>query len=110
MGHEGVKACLRSGANDLGGTLMDETITRSAGASNGQEMTPTQMEHTIRSLGRIPRQRTTVYDTAPEERYRASFAATRHPKRSPLAGESPPMYDEMSGRAAAIDQGAASAT
>ena len=77
MGHEGVKTCLRSGANDLGGTLMDETITRSAGASNGQEMTPTQMEHTIRSLGRMPRQRTTVYDTAPEDRYRASFAATR---------------------------------
>ena len=36
MGPEGVKACLRSGANDLGGTLMDETITRSAGASHAQ--------------------------------------------------------------------------
>ena len=60
MGHEGVKACLRSGANDLGGTLMDETITRSAGASHGQEMTPMQMENTIRSLGRMPRQRNTA--------------------------------------------------
>ena len=77
MGHEGVKACLRSGANDLGGTLMDETITRSAGASHGQEMTPMQMENTIRLLGRTPRQRDTLYDTAPEDRYRASFAATR---------------------------------
>jgi FO synthase len=110
MGHEGVKTCLRSGANDLGGTLMDETITRSAGASNGQEMTPTQMEHTIRSLGRVPRQRTTVYDTAPEDRYRASFAATRRSRRPAVAGDGLPMYDEVAGIAAAIDQGAASAT
>ena len=81
MGHEGVKACLRSGANDLGGTLMDETITRSAGASHGQEMTPEQMESTIRSLGRVPRQRNTLYDPVPEDRYRASFAATRRFRR-----------------------------
>ena len=53
MGREGVKTCLRSGANDLGGTLMDETITRSAGASHGQEMTPAEMERIIRSLGRV---------------------------------------------------------
>ncbi len=73
MGPEGVKTCLRSGANDLGGTLMDETITRSAGASHGQEMTPAEMEGIIRSLGRRPRQRNTLYDTAPQDRYRASF-------------------------------------
>jgi len=73
MGPEGVKSCLRAGANDLGGTLMDETITRSAGAVHGQEMTPAVMEATIRSIGRAPRQRTTTYGTAPEERYRASF-------------------------------------
>jgi FO synthase len=75
MGPQGVKRCLVAGANDLGGTLMDETITRSAGASHGQEMTPAQMETAIRSLGRVPRQRDTLYGTAPEERYRASFAA-----------------------------------
>jgi FO synthase len=75
MGREGVKTCLRSGANDLGGTLMDETITRAAGASHGQEMTPAEMERTIRSLGRRPRQRDTLYRTVAEERYRASFAA-----------------------------------
>ncbi len=77
MGREGVKACLRSGANDLGGTLMDETITRSAGASHGTEMTPAEMEGIIRSLGRVPRQRDTLYRTAAQERYRASFGATR---------------------------------
>ena len=74
MGPEGVKVCLESGANDLGGTLMDETITRSAGAVHGQEMTPARMESIIRSIARIPRQRTTVYGDAPEERYAASFA------------------------------------
>ena len=79
MGPEGVKTCLRAGANDLGGTLMDETITRSAGAVHGQEMTPARMESIIGSLGRVPRLRTTVYGTAPEERKRAAFlAAARH--------------------------------
>jgi FO synthase len=77
MGPEGVKVCLESGANDLGGTLMDETITRSAGAVHGQEMTPARMEATIRSIGRTPRQRTTLYGDVPEERYAASFAPRR---------------------------------
>lgn len=74
MGREGVKSCLRSGANDLGGTLMEETITRAAGASHGQEMTPAEMERTIRSIGRRPRQRDTLYRTVAEDRYRAAFA------------------------------------
>jgi FO synthase len=77
MGHDGVKTCLRSGANDLGGTLMDETITRSAGATHGQEMAPAEMERIIRSLGRRPRQRDTLYRTVPQERYRASFTGAR---------------------------------
>ena len=55
---------------------MDESITRAAGASHGQEMTPAQMEDLILSLGRQPRQRNTLYQTVPEERYRASFAPT----------------------------------
>lgn len=75
MGPEGVKVCLQAGANDLGGTLMDETITRSAGAVHGAEMTPAALEHIICSIGRKPWQRTTVYETAPAERYRTSFAA-----------------------------------
>ncbi len=76
MGPEGVKACLRAGANDLGGTLMDESITRAAGASHGQEMTPVEMENIIRSLGRRPRQRTTLYGAAAKSRREASFAAS----------------------------------
>jgi FO synthase len=77
MGPDGVKVCLRSGANDLGGTLMDETITRSAGAVHGQEMTPDAMERIIRSIGRVPRQRNTIYGDVSDERYRASFAQLR---------------------------------
>jgi len=77
MGPDGVKACLTAGANDLGGTLMDETITRSAGAAHGQEMTPEAMERIIRSLGRVPRQRNTVYGSVSAERYRASFVPRR---------------------------------
>ena len=73
MGPEGVKVSLRAGANDLGGTLMDETITRSAGAVHGQEMTPAMMEGTIREIGRVPRQRDTTYRDVTAERYRTSF-------------------------------------
>jgi FO synthase len=73
MGPDGVKACLRAGANDLGGTLMDETITRSAGAVHGQEMSPAAMQAIARSIGRSPRQRSTTYGAVAEDRYRASF-------------------------------------
>jgi FO synthase len=61
MGLKGAKVCLRSGANDLGGTLMNESITRAAGAIHGQEMTPDILEETIRSCGRRPYQRSTLY-------------------------------------------------
>lgn len=61
MGPEGVKICLNSGANDLGGTLMNESITRAAGAIHGQEMTHVRMSELIKDIHRIPRQRTTTY-------------------------------------------------
>jgi FO synthase len=61
MGPDGVKECLRAGANDLGGTLMNESISRAAGASHGQEMTPAMMEDLIESVGRKARARTTLY-------------------------------------------------
>jgi FO synthase len=75
MGAGGADACLKAGANDLGGTLMNESITRAAGAVYGQEMPPESMEALIRSLGREPRQRTTLYANAPAERKTASFGA-----------------------------------
>jgi FO synthase len=75
MGQEGVKLCLGAGVNDLGGTLMNESITRAAGAVHGQEMPPREMDALVRSLGREPRQRTTTYGSVPEHRRRASFEA-----------------------------------
>ena len=75
LGPEGVAAALGAGVNDLGGTLMNESISRSAGAQHGQEMPPETMEQLIRANGRRPRQRTTLYGDAPAERRAASFAA-----------------------------------
>ena len=66
MGPEGVSAALAAGANDLGGTLMNESITRAAGTVHGQEMAPHRMEETIRAAGRRPVQRTTDYGRPPE--------------------------------------------
>ena len=75
MGARGAQAALAAGANDLGGTLMNETITRAAGARHGQEMPPAAMERLIRGIGRVPRQRTTLYADAPRERALAAAAA-----------------------------------
>jgi FO synthase len=75
MGPDGAAAALGAGANDLGGTLMNETITRAAGAVHGQEMPPERLESLIRALGREPAQRTTLYGDPPAERRAASFAA-----------------------------------
>ncbi|MDQ3507177.1 MAG: 5-amino-6-(D-ribitylamino)uracil--L-tyrosine 4-hydroxyphenyl transferase CofH [Actinomycetota bacterium] len=61
LGIEGAKLALESGCNDLGGTLMNESISRAAGASHGQEMLPGDLERAIREIGRTPRRRTTLY-------------------------------------------------
>jgi FO synthase len=53
---------LRSGANDFGGTLMEETISRMAGAEWGIRMTPDEFDDAIRAIGRIPAIRDTTYD------------------------------------------------
>jgi FO synthase len=88
LGPDGSREALRAGVNDLGGTLMNESISRSAGALYGQEMPPERMEELIRSAERMPRQRTTLYGTPPEERVRASFGAS--PVLEPL---NPPVKD-----------------
>jgi FO synthase len=75
MGPDGAAACLNAGANDLGGILMNETITRAAGAEHGQEFSPAAMDALIKRLGRAPRQRTTFYGTPPAERVAQSFNA-----------------------------------
>ena len=88
LGPDGITAALRAGVNDLGGTLMNESISRSAGARHGQEMSPERMEELIRASGRTPLQRTTLYADAPAERVRASFGA--RPLSEPI---NPPVKD-----------------
>ena len=61
LGKDGVKACLDAGVNDLGGTLMYESISRSAGAVHGQEFSTEDMCRLILDCNKVPRQRTTVY-------------------------------------------------
>jgi FO synthase len=82
LGPEGTRQALAAGVNDLGGTLMNESISRSAGAEFGQELPPERMEELIRSAGRVPRQRTTLYGDARSERVAASFGAA--PLAEPL--------------------------
>ena len=67
MGHEGVLAALAAGVNDVGGTLMNESITRAAGTQHGQETSPPAMVDMIRRAGRVPRQRSTAYGEVPAQ-------------------------------------------
>jgi FO synthase len=62
LGEDGAARLLNAGCNDLGGTLMGEIITRSAGASHGQEVSVGTLEHIIRHAGKIPVRRSTLYE------------------------------------------------
>jgi len=75
MGDDGVAACLAAGVNDLGGTLMNESISRAAGTQHGQELPPARMEALIRASGRMPQQRTTLYGDVPAGRRAAANTA-----------------------------------
>ncbi len=75
LGPDGALAALNAGASDMGGTLMNESISRAAGTQHGQEMPPEDMEALIRRAGRTPLQRTTLYEPASQERSAASFNA-----------------------------------
>ncbi len=61
MGHAGVRQMLQAGVNDLGGTLMDENISRAAGASHGQGLEEADFRELVAPLGRALEQRTTLY-------------------------------------------------
>ena len=63
LGAEMATEMLHTGVNDLGGTLMDESISRSAGADFGEELTPMEMVKLIRHAGRVPVRRNTLYHT-----------------------------------------------
>ncbi|MFM7419358.1 MAG: 5-amino-6-(D-ribitylamino)uracil--L-tyrosine 4-hydroxyphenyl transferase CofH, partial [Alphaproteobacteria bacterium] len=95
MGPEGAAMALQAGANDLGGTLMNESISRAAGTEHGQEFPPEAMERLILSIGRQPMQRSTTYGVVTREREQASRRAaplmpmvqTAPRKRVLLAGD-----------------------
>lgn len=63
LGAERAVQMLKRGVNDLGGTLMNESISRSAGSKHGQEITAKELVDMIRSAGRIPVRRNTLYHT-----------------------------------------------
>jgi len=76
MGLAGAMFCLDAGANDLGGTLMNESITRAAGGVNGQELDAASLEALILAHGRKPRRRTTLYGTLGRESATSSDEST----------------------------------
>ena len=76
LGRDGALVALRAGANDLGGVLMNESITRAAGGVNGQELDAAGMQAAIHSIGRRSRERTTLYGEPAPERAAAAVEAT----------------------------------
>src|SRR2546423_2261102 len=62
MSREVTQACLRAGANDYGGTLMNENISRPGGSTSGEYLSPEEFQTRIRELGRTPAERTTLYE------------------------------------------------
>ena len=79
MGSEGATLCLQAGANDLGGTLMYESITRAAGGANGQLMNDEDLRTIATAAGRPLQRRTTVYRRADEDQ------TTRTPESAAFA-------------------------
>jgi FO synthase len=78
LGADGAAEMLRSGANDLGGTLMEETISRMAGSAYGSYKSIRELEAIAAAAGRPSRQRTTDYGEVPAERRAAALASDGH--------------------------------
>ncbi len=79
LGFETSLACLQAGANDFSGTLMEESISKAAGATFGEYVSPEEFRARIRSIGRIPAERTTTY------KIRRMFDEPEHDPRTPAA-------------------------
>ncbi|QHC29975.1 bifunctional FO biosynthesis protein CofGH [Streptomyces sp. HF10] len=78
LGTEGAAEMLRSGANDLGGTLMEETISRMAGSSYGSYKSVRDLVAVAEAAGRPAKPRTTLYGEVPDERRHAAAASDGH--------------------------------
>jgi FO synthase len=85
MGAEGAAVCLDAGANDLGGTLMNESITRAAGGVHGQQLDAAQLQALARRIGRPARQRTTLYGIPGAAAERQATSLPRSPEPAALA-------------------------
>jgi FO synthase len=77
LGFEVSIACLQAGGNDFGGTLMEESISKSAGATFGEYVSPEEFQAMIRNAGRVPAERTTTYKLRRVFSSRDSEAAIR---------------------------------
>ena len=75
LGADAVRAALAAGVNDLGGTLMNESISRAAGNQHGQELRPEEMDVLIRSVGRVPGHRSTLYGEVDPRQVCRSYGA-----------------------------------
>lgn len=97
LGTVGVEQLLTMGVNDLGGTLMNESISKAAGTQHGQELPPEAMETLIRQCGRIPMQRSTRYGSvSPGQRSRSFVAPELLPiVLTPLARKSGRIVQEQ---------------
>jgi FO synthase len=90
LGEQACRDVLAGGVNDLGGTLMEETISRMAGSQNGSYKTISQLAAMVAGTGRPLRQRTTTYKNPTAERIAAATASdgvcasVRGPSRTPL--------------------------
>ena len=93
LGPEWAQRCLQAGANDLGGTLMNESISRAAGAEHGQEFSAAQMQQLIGSIGRNWRQRNTLYGEVSADRIERALDAAplSDPINAPIARRSMPV-------------------
>jgi FO synthase len=72
LGVEGCRQVLLGGVNDIGGTLMEETISRMAGSQHGSRRSVAELEEVAAAAGRPARQRTTTYGRVPDERFHAA--------------------------------------
>jgi len=79
LGFEASLACLQAGGNDFSGTLMEESISKAAGATFGEYVSPEEFRARIRSIGRIPAERSTTY------KIRRMFDEPEHDPRTPAA-------------------------
>jgi 2-iminoacetate synthase ThiH len=90
MGVEACQTMLNGGANDFGGTLMEETISRMAGAEWGIRMEPFEIRTAITSIGRMPVERSTTYERLQRNAHGHGHHAPLAPLKTAIGERTPP--------------------